>query len=109
MQYENMTKIAAILSKAKAFSDEIIEATVIEYVRKKTGAAFCYHGFLGKYQNKQDDGFIRMQRSEDPPARAIPKIGYSSDVPGKNPPPSFAPLRSVREAPFTARPPGSTA
>ena len=54
MQSGNLAKIATILRKAKDYSNEVIEATVIEYVQLKTQVDFYYQGNLVKYQGKSD-------------------------------------------------------
>lgn len=58
MQSGNLSKIATILRKARDYSDEVIEATIIEYVILKTGMVFCYQGNLTKYQNKSDKALL---------------------------------------------------
>ena len=67
MQYGNMTKIASILRKARSYSAETIEATVIKYIQDKTKVPFSYHGILGKYQNKQDKTLLSYFNEQDFP------------------------------------------
>ncbi len=44
--------IDALLKASEGFSDEVIEASVIEYISSKTSMPFAYEGDLKGYQNK---------------------------------------------------------
>lgn len=58
MQSGNLSKIATILRKAREYSNEVIEATVIEYIQLKTQVDFYYQGDLGRYQEKSDKSLL---------------------------------------------------
>lgn len=49
MTSENLSIISGLVKKAKEYPDAVIEATVIEYVKRSTGKRFVYQGKLQLY------------------------------------------------------------
>lgn len=60
MTENNLQKINLLLKELEPYSDLAVEASVIEYVSKKTGVAFCYDNGLSEYEGKFDPEVISI-------------------------------------------------
>ena len=54
MTGSNLQEITILIQATRGYSDEAIEASVIEYIRKKTSMEFFYDGELEHYKGKEE-------------------------------------------------------
>ncbi len=64
----NLQSLTAILRGTEKYSHSEIEATVIEYISKKTGVAFAYEGVMGPYEGKSNGDLLTFFVEKNFPA-----------------------------------------
>lgn len=67
MTENNLQIISGILQSSKGYSNEVIEASVIEYICRKISANFVYEGELSHYQGKADAELINRFNEQSMP------------------------------------------
>ena len=67
MTGKNLQSLTIILRGSEKYSHEVIEATVIEYISKKTGIPFSYGGDMSVYEGKGNSDLITFFEEKDFP------------------------------------------
>ena len=60
MHSEKIDKINKFVFEARHYSDQVIEASLIEYVKEKSKQDFYYNGTLKDYQGKSNENLLSL-------------------------------------------------
>ena len=70
MTGSNLQAISALLQAVKGYTDETIEASVIEYISQESAMKFVYEGELEHFQDKADRALVNKFKAKLFPVNA---------------------------------------